>query len=542
MMKKQIEINNKQEIWIKIILILSCPFFTILLSNRFDIKHILIGAILSFFIFIYISMRKITIKSIDKCKLIVSIIIALYMIKRLLTYSVSNIILLDTIFNKLFGIHLSTNLILKLLGLIAIPITIYFIYLFIDKILPIVKKFISSFTKVEKMYLKIVCMSALILSIVVTHYTTAFTKPMNNDVFQDVNVIYTSDSGKLVAGDTYFNVSFSENDIRQPLFGIFSLPFAVPARMISEICFFLTPNYEYEIIMTIIQFILIAITTIMISRMMNLEEHDKKYLYLLFSCSFPYIVFSFVLEQYVIGLFYLITTLYVHQKYPNKTNFTYIGAVGTMITSGVIFPAITRFKNFRQWIKSIWKCFFAFVSILIIGGQFPQVLTIVEKVKSLMKYTGHQLTFMDKWNQFTHFIKGLFLAIPGKMTIIHENRPSYQLLSIETISIIGIVILFICLISFFLNRKQEISKISMLWIGFSIFILLIIGWGTQENGLILYSLYFAWAYLVLYFLLIKKLLKNNILFKIGIAASCFVMLYFNISEFIEIIKFALKYY
>lgn len=35
----------------------------------------------------------------------------------------------------------------------------------------------------------------------------------------------------------------------------------------------------------------------------------------------------------------------------------------------------------------------------------------------------------------------------------------------------------------------------MIWIGFSVFLLVILGWGTFENGLILYALYFAWAYI-----------------------------------------------
>ena len=95
--------------------------------------------------------------------------------------------------------------------------------------------------------------------------------------------------------DAFLNVSYDENDIRQPLFGIFSMPFAIIAKFISKFIFLVPIDYAYEAVMTIIQFILATITTIMIGRLLNLEEKDKKYLYLLFNISFPYLLFNLVI-------------------------------------------------------------------------------------------------------------------------------------------------------------------------------------------------------------------------------------------------------
>ena len=86
------------------------------------------------------------------------------------------------------------------------------------------------------------------------------------------------------------------------------------------------------------------------------------------------------------------------------------------------------------------------------------------------------------------------------------------------------------------------AKISFLWVLFSILVLVLIGWGQPENGLILYGLYFAWAYLILYFMFWKKILKNIKLFKIVMSFSIILMLIFNVIELLKILSFAIKVY
>ena len=374
-MCKDIEIKNKKiDMLIKIILILSCPFLTFILSNRFDKIHTLIGLILSFLIFGLIVYKKVSISKINIIKFIISTFVSLYMIKNFLKYSYNNLSSLNLVIYKVFNFYFPDHLIKAIVGVLALPITIYFVYTFIENVIPKIKNFFRGLSKTEKIYLKFIVAIAIFLSVFITFCTTIYSKPFLNNEYK-TNVIYSSDSAILTSQDTYFNVSFSENDVRQPLFGIFSLPFSVPAKMLSDYCFFLPDGYAYEIILTIIQFILLGISTIMISRMMNLKEKDKKYLYLLFSVSFPYMLFSFVLEQYVIGLFYLVLALYTYYKRPDKINYMYVGAVGTMLTSGVVFPLIIKFKNLKHWLKSVFKCFLSFMSVLIIGGQFPQILS-----------------------------------------------------------------------------------------------------------------------------------------------------------------------
>ena len=76
-------------------------------------------------------------------------------------------------------------------------------------------------------------------------------------------------------------------------------------------------------------------------------------------------------------------------------------------------------------------------------------------------------------------------------------------------------------------------------------ILEIAGWGTNENGLILYSLYFGWTYLALIVKLGMTIVKKLKLEKIGVIVwlgMVVYLLYENLPKMILMYQFAVKYY
>lgn len=537
-MKQEIDIKNiNLEKFLKIIIVLSCSFLSFLFASGYKEIYIWIGMFVSLILSFYYIYMRYRVKEINIKKLLISIFIGCFIVKRMSFYVVKNLVI-NSLFNFI-GVSISDGLKFNVLGILALPSLMFFIYLFIDKIIPLIKKFINSFSKTEKIYFGVIVIIGVISSVLINRYTTAFTFPTSKGTFHPFDVIYVSDSGTLASGDAYFNPSHSENDIRQPLFGVLSLPFSVPARIISDVCFFLNPYYEYYTIMIIAQFGLIAITTIMIARLMNIKEKNKKYLYLLFSCSYPYMIWSITLEQYPIVLFYLILTLYIHSKKPDKVNYAYIGAVGSLITSGIIFPAIVKFKNIKQWIKNVFKCFIMFIFVLCIGGQVSKFTDFTVLKYLLTTFAGGKSTFLDNIYQYFNFIRGTFIAPIGKVFV---KEVKYHIVQPKSLDILGLLVIVMCIVSFIINRKKIFAKISMLWILFSVAILLIIGWGTSGNGLILYGLYFAWAFLAMYYMFIERICKRENIFKIVMICSCIIMLYFNAHELIEVLKFAFKYY
>ena len=523
----------------KISILMSIPFLTLLLSNRFPEKHIIIGCLFSFLISLYLILKKVKISKINLHLLFISGFISIYMINHFMDYSYTNIQFIQRIFNIHFNIGLSFSLINKFVGLLSMPGLTFIVYVFVIK----AKKFIVDeyklITKIEKKYLLIIFIIAIILSSFITTFSTAFTMPTYKENIQLYDVIYTSDTGSLVSGNAYFNVSHQENDIRQPLFGIMSLPFSVPVMFLDE---FLLPHFNgYQMMLTIVQFLLIAITTILLARLLNLNKSEKKYFYLLFSVSYPYLLFSLVLEQYAIGLFWLILTIYIYYKKKESINYAFIGAVGTMITSGIFFPLISKFKSSKQWIKNVFKCFLAFMAILIIGGQFSQILTARERFLWLTTSFSGKISFVDKLLQFFNFIRGIFFAPLGKVEMM-GNHMAYKLVLTDCISIIGVVILIYSLIGFYINRKNTMARISLFWIIFSFIVLCVVGWGAQENGMILYSLYFSWAYLILIFKFFQSISINRKMYNIIFGIFILIMFVWNFYELCNIISFAIKYY
>ena len=112
---------------------------------------------------------------------------------------------------------------------------------------------------------------------------------------------------------------------------------------------------------------------------------------------------------------------------------------------------------------------------------------------------------------------------------------------ISTPSILGIVIFALCFLSFIINRKNKFSAIAALWTVMSFVLLCIIGWGSAENAMIIYSLYFGWAYTVLLFMLFTRLSKK-IRFKLLVPIVCLVvtviLVIFNFGGIKDLIDFA----
>lgn len=524
---------------LKLLFVFSCPFFTILVSNRYDPKITLLGAGFSFLIAIFLYFEYLRSIVLDYKKLSISFILSLYIIKYFLRYEN---LCINFINEKIYSFSGITFEIFtyKVFSLFSCFFLALVIYLFIKYLFSFIVDFFKNLSCVEKKYLIIISCVGFICSIVVTYMTTAFSLPFHDGSLQIYDVIYTSDTGALTYEDAFFNMSYVENDIRQPLFGVFAFPFAVCGRIISEFLFFVPSGYEYAVAMTFIQFILFSVVVILISRMLDLSDFEKKLFYLFFSLSFTYLLFSILLEQYIISLFYLIICCYYRFK-SKKINYLYVGSVGTLLTSGVIFFLVSSEKKLVKIIHDLLICFCCFLMIFIIFGQFPQLFTLFNNLFGLTSSFSGKVCFLERVYQYTNFISGIIFAPKSFITNV-LNHPSYQLVSANSFSILGIIIFIVSILGFIFNRKQKFSQFCLFWICFSFFILCLIGWGTVENGLVLYNTYFGFAFLSLLFMFFKYLFKDKKLLIGFISLLCVSMLIFNCIGFYDLFRFAITYY
>jgi hypothetical protein len=186
-----------------------------------------------------------------------------------------------------------------------------------------------------------------------------------------------------------------------------------------------------------------------------------------------------------------------------------------------------------------------FVALMLVFCRFDVIFNLVAKITQLSGFTGKAVTFADKIYQYTKFISSCFIAPNAGVNTTAFDYISWQLNPATGISFAGILILLLAVISAIWNRDKKSSLLAAGWVGFSVIMLLGLGWGTKENGLILYALYFGWAFLVLLFQLVEKIeSKLNIKFLIPVVTMVAVitLLVINIPAILEMVNFAITYY
>ena len=531
-----LKISKPLSILLKLIIIFSVPVLTVVIS--YNHKELLYRAITGgiAFVIIIILISRIKFEKIKLKELGIILLISSYLDKLLMNMYTQKLDKVIKLVYKYTKLKLTTNITYCIVGILIYFAICFYVYLFIKYIYPKVADFFKKLTKSEKVYLSVVLVFAIIFCTIVTMKTTAFGF---TGAKYPYDVIYSSDSNYLVKSDVWLHISNPENDIRQPLFGVFSYPFAAVSHFIADVLFFIPKSFAYEYVTMVMQYFLLGISTILFARLIEKEEKNKKFVFMLFSLSFPYLLFGLVLEQYVVGLFYLTLCIYSFFKNTEKTNYAYIGAVGTLITSGILFFLITKWKGIKDYVVKAFKVFFAFVAVAVLSGQFVLSFNAIDRFNNLMRFTGDNLTFLDKLNQYTYFVRSLFVAPKGFITFDNINTAykfaSYQIVNVHMLSKIGIGILAILLLSLIINRKDKVALFSGFWIIFSFIILCVIGWGTRENGLILYSLYFSWAFYILFY----KLFKNK---KWLIVPFVLVFFALNGIEIFNILKFSFIHY
>lgn len=527
--------KQKENLIYKIIIFLSFVSLNLLLlCNDGGLNINLFIVFLCLFVAIYLSFFKYKNMFSNKRNVIYAIFISCYLCKFFVHYCSSNNILLKIV--KYVSINESYFSYLKyIVGIFSIPAITYVVLLLYEYIFPKIKLFYKSMSKIEKKFLLITLIISFFASFIICNLTNVFYL----DNIKVYDIIYTSDSGYLYNEDVFININMPENDLRQPLFGVFAIPFALIAHFIGD-NFILAPN-GYAIMLTIIQHLCISISLVLISRMMKLNG-DKQKLFFLFAYScFSRLLFGLVIEQYVFAMFYLILAIYIYINNYEEINYMYVPAVGSLITTGVIFPTITKYKNLKTWIKNVFKCFIAFMSISIVTGRVYEILMLKTKLTDLMRFSGKEVLFSDKIMQFINFISSIFIA-PSSQIIENNGFYLYHLAETNNLNFFGIIFLILTVLGFILNKKDKFNIISMCWIVFSFIVLCVIGWGTIENGLILYSLYFDWAYISLIYMFALKLFKGNRTFKVFIIFISLTLFCINIYEFANILQFGLKYY
>lgn len=360
------------------------------------------------------------------------------------------------------------------------------------------------------------------------------------------DIIYTSDSSDFMCWNPYIMLTHHQNDLRQPLFAVFSAPFMGIPYLIARVVF--KTDIAMALMMTYAQILLLFLAHIMLARIFSTSARTRICFMIAICSSYFNILFVLMLEQYIVAYFWLILFMYLYCEKKQASSFVLCAAGGSLLTSMVLMPLVsnnTPWKNFWGWCKDMIVFGIRFVVMMLCFCRFGILYSLKGYIKELSRWTGVGLTTSQKISQYTEFVTSCLFAPDATINTTMNKWPSWQLLPPEGINFAAVIILILAVAGFLFQKEKTSSMMAMGWVLFSVVILLGLGWGTKENGLILYALYFGWAFLFLVFQLVEYLeMRYKLRFLVPVVTSAYAIsaLVINSRKILEMVNFGITYY
>lgn len=360
------------------------------------------------------------------------------------------------------------------------------------------------------------------------------------------DVLFTSDSGRLVTDENaYLSLYHGENDLRQPLYAVFAMPFVGFGYAISLL--FPFASYMTPFMMNCMQIVLLFIANLMLAKLLKLKSVERVLFMILSFCTYMSLLFTIMMEQYLVAYFWLITFIYLVCN-KKQDEICFVATSGTLLTNIILAPYMCdeiSFNKIKELFISIIKAVLVFIIFIIIFNRIDLLENLLLKQEQYNTFIDNEINFSYKMKAYTNFIENCFTYPKTYITSTPVCEFSFQSVVNNDASLIGIGIIICTTLGFLLNRKDKFSQISFAWCIFSFILLGLIGWGTAENGLILYSLYFGWPFLVLIcklFQYIENKTKIKYLTIFCILILVGILGYTNFNGIKILFDFAFKYY
>ena len=435
-------------------------------------------------------------------------------------------------------------LLLRLIFMIlAIPFVFVLNLLFWDKLTAVLKSVLSK-AKI-KQYELVIYLILFVLFCVYVSFCFLNSQAFYGTDYK-VDVIYTSDSPLLVRYNAYIVFDHAENDFRQPFFGLFSAPLMGIPCLIGS----LIPAVPMALVLDYGQVLVLLFTAFLLAVELDLTPLQRICFVLMSASTYTYLLFSIMLEQYVISTFWLVLTVYLLNKDNKSAALSSFAASGTLLVSGIMVPVVLKpdergVKLWTTWLKNLVLYGVDFVLLLIIADRFHVLWNAIDNLRFLSQFTGKTIGITDRILQYVNFAGGCFFAPESMLMTVDYTYASWQMAFVTSVNYFGVAVIVIALAGFIVTRNSFISKLALGWICLSVFVLTVVGWGLFENGLNLYSLYFGWPFMVLVFNLfrfIEDKIKKSFVVPSVTAVFCVSMLICNIRALTELIGFAIRFY
>lgn len=374
---------------------------------------------------------------------------------------------------------------------------LWFLYVCIARLyaalMPVFSRLFAGTGRCERGALGLLVLALAVFSAAAFSASEAFYATAHN-----YDVLYTADSPYLLKGNTWLNLTFAENDLRQPLFAVFAAPFMGGVYALAQ----LLPSGSWlnPWLLNLPQLGLLVLSFYMLSALLAAKAGAPRLAITVSLCAlYPSLLFSLMMEQYIVAVFWLLLFVYMAvEELPGRGG-VLVAAAGSLLTSAAMLPALWRWDKPRPVRRALLQSLAAAglgAFLILVCFRLDVVLNLATSVENLSSYTGGNISLMGRMRQYIGFAAGCFEPPLAEETMA-LGYPSWQLLRAEGIRPDGVAVLCLCALGAFWGRRERLVQISAWWCLFSVLLLVGMGWGTAENGLILYGLYFSWAFYVL---------------------------------------------
>lgn len=329
------------------------------------------------------------------------------------------------------------------------------------------------------------------------------------------DAIYTTDGTLAGSRPSAFTFLFHlENDFRQPLFALGALPLISPCCFVRDLLSALVPLSRGWCV-AITQVLLVLIAFGWLVRCLDLRGRLARLgVVAWLSAGYATLVMCTQVDQYTVALFWLAYFLSSRREELTAWLVGFVGATGTLLTSSLLALAHLRRSDLRAWRTLLCHALYAGAALLItllLACRMDLPGTWHTRTQLYLTYTGKTLPFAERLRLWLEFVTMNFYAPEAGPCPLLEH-PSWQLtggVSAPTL-LGGTLLLGVLLAGSVLCWRERFVRVCAGWVVFSWVLLCLVGWGTVENGLILYTLYFSWAFVGLAAKLLERLLGNRL--------------------------------
>jgi hypothetical protein len=403
------------------------------------------------------------------------------------------------------------------------------------------RRCLGGWSRAERVYsIGFVAVMAVVV-VLAFRQTSAFYHPVWNGTLVPYDVIFSSDSGDLVDTNVYLKFTATENEIRQPLFGVFAAPFALPALAFAWL-FRSVPN-AYVLGLAFVQLLLLAACAVMTSRLVGVSRFERWAFLGVFALSYPTLLFSVVMEQYVVTVFWLLLFVCTSAERPGEGEDSFVGAAGCLVSNLALFPLLVRGRPWREWIRAALKVAGVLLAIFLLAGQLGLVAALPQYLRVPLGFGAHSVSFGDRLLQYSGFVRSCVIAPIACLRLPPEGFPAFRQAIPGGVSIVGLAVAALSCVGGWFHRRRFFARVAAAWCLYSFLLLGAWGWGASENGMVLYSLYFSWAFTGLSVLGLSTLMERYRAGKwIVLAVLLVILSVLNARGLVDLVRFGHEYY